>query len=68
MKRLKEWISDNLRKLISIPRNAYMERESLLYERIRLLRVREIIDDLQVIINSKRIDIVCKINYNGFKR
>ena len=53
MIRLRELISRNLRELISLPRNAYMERESLLISRRGLLKVKSIIDELQIIIDLR---------------
>ena len=55
MIRLRHLIKENLKKVLSVPRKAYMELESLLLKRIELLRVKEIIDDLQVIINIRSL-------------
>ena len=53
LKRIGQLIRENVCKLKCVPRNAYMEREALLLKRVELLHVKEIIDELQTIIDNR---------------
>ena len=54
LKRIWVLLRENRDKLFKVSRNAYMEREALLLERVDLLHIKEIHDDLQAIIDKKR--------------